>query len=276
MAQPTAFNEASPFAMVRSLAANRSLVWSLAAREIQRSYRGSYLGWLWLLVQPVALLTVYAFVFGVILQARFGSGDESTVDYALNLFIGLIVFHVFSECLNRAPGLIVGNVNYVKKIVFPIEIIAVVTLIAALYRASVSLFVWLAFYWLTNGPPQVTALLAPLILIPLACFAVGTVWIVSALGVYVRDLSQFVGILATATLFLSAIFYPISMVPAGYRSYLYMNPIATMVEQIREVAVAGNLPDPWVLGALMAASLVFAAFGFWWFQMLRRGFADVL
>ncbi|MEQ8857245.1 MAG: ABC transporter permease [Pseudomonadales bacterium] len=268
--------ERSPIALWRSVSNNRSLTFALAKREIQRSYKGSVLGWFWLVAQPLALLSVYAFVFGVVLQARFGTGSDSTIDYSLNLFAGLIVFHVFSECLTRGPGLIVGNVNYVKKIVFPLEVLAIVVVAAATFRAVASFLVWLAFYGLVHGAPSMTVLLVPFAMIPLLGFSLGAAWLLSALGVYIRDLSQIVGIVATATLFLSAIFYPVSMIPEPYRKYLYLNPITGIVEQVRMLAMVGQVPAVDDFLILVAASLVFLGFSFWWFQSLRRGFSDVL
>ena len=267
---------ASPLGMLRSFSANASLIGALTLREVQRSYRGSYLGVLWLVAQPLALLSVYAFVFGYVLQARFGTEGESELSYALSLFAGLMLFNVFSECLTRSPSLIVSNTNYVKKIVFPLEVLSLAILGAALFRALLSFFVWLIFYGIVYGMPKATILFVPLVFLPLSAFSLGISWILSSLGVYVRDLTQIVSVLATATLFLSAIFYPVSRIPDPYRTYMYLNPMTSIVEQMRLVAIHGQFPSAISYLTLAGASLAFLAVAFWWFQVMRRGFSDVL
>ncbi|XOV84240.1 MAG: ABC transporter permease [bacterium] len=255
---------------------NRSLIRSLASREIQKTYKGSYLGFFWLFVQPIAMLCVYGFVFGFVLQARFGIEQESELSYALTLFAGLLCFQVFSECLTRSPTLITSHVNYVKKIVFPVELLAIAILASALFRAVLSFGIWMVFFVSVYGAPHTTIFYAPLVFIPLCAFSIGVAWIFSALGVYIRDLSQLVGVLSTATLFLSAIFYPLSLIPEKYLYLMYFNPMTSIVELLRTVAIRGEHLPLTEYTLLTGISILFMCFGFWLFQSLRRGFSDVL
>ena len=171
------------------------------------------------------MLVVYTFVFSVVFNARWSAGSDSKTEFALVLFAGLIVFNLFAECANRAPGLILANVNYVKKVVFPLEILPWVALGSAMFHAMISLGVWLAAYVLLFGLPHVTALFLPLVFLPLAFFIMGVSWALASLGVYLRDVSQFVGILTTVLMFLSPIFYPVTALPEAYRSFLLLNPL---------------------------------------------------
>jgi lipopolysaccharide transport system permease protein len=222
------------------------------------------------------MLTVYTFVFSVVFKARWGAGSDSKTEFALILFAGLIVFNLFSECILKAPTVILSNVNYVKKVIFPLEILPWVILGSAMFHALISIGVWLVAYMILFGLPHPTALLLPLILLPLPLFIMGLTWALASLGVYLRDVSQFIGIFTTVLMFLSPIFYPTSALPEDYRHLLLLNPLTIVIEQVRDVLFWGRVPD--LLG--YSAGLVGAAFiawlGFSWFQKTRKGFADVL
>ena len=214
--------------------------------------------------------------FSVVFRARWGGGGESKTEFALVLFAGLIVFNLFAECANRAPGLILMNVNYVKKVIFPLEILPWVTLGAALFHAFVSLSVWIVAYCILFGFPHVTVLYLPVVVFPLCLFIVGVSWILASLGVYLRDVSHVVGILTTVLMFLSPIFYPVSALPESYRILLYLNPLMPALEQARDVLFFGNSPNWPVLFGYYAMMSCIAWGGFVWFQKTRKGFADVL
>lgn len=267
---------ASPKEMVVSLWGNRSIAKALVKREVVGRYRGSFMGILWSFFNPVFMLVVYTFVFSVVFKARWNSGGDSKTEFALVLFSGLIVFNLFSECVNRAPGLVLSNANYVKKVVFPLEILPWVALGSAMFHTLVSLGVWLIAYLLFFGLPYVTVLLLPLVFLPLTLFIMGLSWGLASLGVYLRDVSQFIGIVTTALLFISPIFYPGTALPEEYRYLLLLNPLTPAIEQTRDALLWGKVPDMTsLLGYLLSAVLV-AWLGFAWFQKTRKGFADVL
>jgi lipopolysaccharide transport system permease protein len=251
----------------------------LAAREVALRYRGSLGGLGWMVLAPLLLLGVYTFVFAVIFHARWpaaGGGGGSTGEYALVVFSGMLLHGFFAECLTRAPSLILGNVNFVQKTVFPLEVLALAQLLAALVHLAATLAVLLVFQWFIQGPPALTTLLLPLVVAPVALFALGLMWIVGALTVYFRDLAQLVGLLVTALFFLSPVLYPISAVPEFLRPLLYANPLTFAIETVRGLLFAGVLPEPRAYLLYCLAALACAAAGLWGFRVLRDGFADAL
>ncbi|WP_296677879.1 ABC transporter permease [Thiothrix sp. UBA2332] len=266
----------SPIEMLHSLWRNRGLISSLIKREVVGRYRGSFMGILWSFFNPVFMLAVYTFVFSVVFEARWRGGSDSKTEFALILFAGMVVFNLFAECANRSPGLILSNVNYVKKIIFPLEILPVVALGAAAFHLLVSVLVWLLFHVLFFGMPHLTLLLLPFILLPLMLFTLGIAWLLASLGVYLRDVGQIVGVATTALLFLSPIFYPVSALPENYQTLLHFNPLTLVIEQTRQVLISGTMPNIKLWGLYLIGSSTVAWFGFAWFQRTRRGFADVL
>lgn len=267
---------ASPKEMFASVWRNRELIRALTRREIAARYRGSFLGIFWSFFNPIFMLAVYTFVFSVVFQARWNGGTGSKTEFALILYVGMVVFGLFSECVNHAPDLILANVSYVKKVVFPLEILIVVDLGSALFNLLTNLLIWLVFYLVFFGVPPVTLVLFPFILLPLVFMTGGVAWLLAALGVYLRDIGQMIGVVITALMFLTPIFYQASTLPIKYQKLVGINPLAVAVESSRQVMIWGKIPrlESWLL-ALMT-SVLFAWFGFVVFQKLRRGFADVI
>jgi lipopolysaccharide transport system permease protein len=268
---------ANPPMVILGLWRNRGLVWQLTKREVMGRYRGSIMGLAWSFFNPVLMVLVYTFVFSVVFKARWGVGSEaSKANFAVILFAGIIVHRFFAECINRAPGLILSNVNYVKKVVFPLEILPWVSLGSALFDSLVNLAVLLLAQLVINHVVFWTSIFVPLVLLPLIFFAVGFGWFLSALGVYVRDIGQITNVFTMILLFLSPVFYSVSALPQKYQLLLYINPLTVVIEEARKVLIFGSLPDLSALGAATLIALVLATCGFWWFQKSRKGFADVL
>ena len=266
----------APREMMASFWRNRYLIKTSIQREVVGRYRGSFMGILWSFFNPLFMLSVYTFVFSVVFKARWHTGSDSKTEFALILFSGLMVFNLFAECVNRAPGLILSHVNYVKKVIFPLEILPWVSLGGALFHALVSFLVWLIAYMIIFGAPHATILLLPVVVGPLLLFTVGLSWGLAALGVYLRDISQFIGIITTALLFLSPIFYSASSLPEKYQIILQLNPLTLVIEQSRDVLFFGIIPDVKMLLVYYFFSVCAAWLGFAWFQKTRKGFADVL
>ena len=266
----------SPMGIISSLLDHRQLIRAMVKREVLGRYRGSVMGILWSFLHPVLMLAVYTFVFSVVFKARWSGGNESKTEFAVVLFAGMIVFSLFAECINRAPMMIIANVNYVKKVVFPLEILPWISLGSALFHLVISLGVWLIFFAAVNLSVNWTVLLLPLVLFPLMMFTMGLSWFLAALGVYLRDAAQAVGIVTTILMFLSPIFFPVSSLPLEYRPLIYANPLTFIIEQARDVLVWGRMPDWPLLGVYTLAGLIVASLGFAWFQKTRRGFADVI
>lgn len=264
-------------AIVRSLWQNRSLILQMTKRDIVSSYKGSIMGLCWSLITPILMLAVYTFVFTVVFKARWGvGGSESMTDFAVVLFVGLIIHSIFAEIINRAPGLIHENVNFVKKVIFPLEILPVVTLGGALFRGLVSIGVLLTAFVLLNGFIHWTAVFVPLVVFPLLLVALGIAWMLASIGVYLRDIEQAIGIVTTMMLFLAPVFYPISILPEKYQALIMVNPLTFIIEQARQVMLFGKLPNLKGLAIYCVVSLGVAWFGYWWFQKTRKGFADVV
>jgi len=255
----------------------RDLIRQLTWREVVGRYKGSFIGMGWSFIQPLVMLCVYTFVFSVIFRARWGvAADEGKAAFALTLFMGLITFNVFSEVANSAPTLVLGNVNYVKKVVFPLEILPLVRLLSALINALFSLGVLLLGILVVNHSIHWTALLLPLIWLPMIIFTLGCGYFLASLGVFVRDMGTAIGVLTTMLFFLTPIFYPISAVPEQLRIVFRINPLAIFVEDARRVVLWGLFPDwPWFfLGLVLSVAVLI--FGFLWFIKSKKAFADVI
>lgn len=248
----------------------------MVKREVIGRYRGSFLGLLWSFVNPVLMLTIYTFVFGFVFKARWGQENTDKYEFALVLFTGLIVFNLFSECISRAPGLILGNVNYVKKVIFPLEILPWVALGSALFHAGISLGVLFIFLTAIGHGFSWTMLWLPVILLPFLLLIMGLSWLLASIGVFIRDVGQLVGMTLTVLMFMSPIFYPLSALPESVSYYLFLNPLTLVVEQVRNILIWGQQPNWSYLAIYSIIAIVFAWFGLLWFEKTRKGFADVL
>ena len=271
-AQPT-----SLISLGKSIWINRQLIRKLAWREVVERYKGSVLGLFWSFINPVLMLIVYTFVFSIVFQAKWGIGnDENKTSFALILFVGLILHGLLAEVFNRAPNLILNNVNYVKKVIFPLELLPVISLATAFFNSAISIIVLLIASVMVNGYLPWTIIFIPLVILPLATLVLGFAWILAALGVFVRDVSQTIGIITTVMLFMAPVFFPLSAMPEKYHPFILVNPLTFIIEQAREVLIFGRLPNWSGLAVYMLIAFGVAWFGYVWFQKTRKGFADVL
>lgn len=256
----------------------RYLIFQMTKREISQRYRGSALGVLWSFLIPLLMLVVYTFIFSVVFKARWGGEDvqESQIDFAITLFAGLIVFNLFAEIVNRAPTLILSNVNYVKKVIFPLEILPLVSTGGVIFHGFVSILVLLITQILYKGYIPITALYLPLILLPLLLAGLGVSWFLASLTVYVRDVAFITNVLTSILMYMSAVFFSIDALPENYQRYLRLNPLAVIIEQSRNALIFGMPPQIGTLSLLSLLGLGIAIGGYWWFQKTRKGFADVL
>jgi len=271
-AAPVSFNS-----LARSLWCNRQLILQMTKREVVGRYKGSAMGLLWSFLNPVFMLAVYTFVFSVVFKARWGvDGNESKTQFAIVLFVGMIVHSLFAEVLNRAPSLILSNVNYVKKVIFPLEILPVISMGAAIFHSLVSLVVLLIAFVIFNGYLHWTAIFIPLVLLPLVILTLGFAWVLASIGVFLRDVGQTIGIVTTVMMFLSPVFFPVTSMPEAYRPLIMANPLTFIIEQSREVLIWGHTPNWAGLGIYTLAATAVAWSGYAWFQKTKKGFADVL
>lgn len=267
----------SLLSILQSFMRHASLIKQMIWREVMGRYKGSILGIAWSFFNPILMLAVYTFVFSVVFKARWGIGnEEGKTQFAVVLFVGMIVHSLFAEVLNRAPSLILSNINYVKKVVFPLEILPIISMGAALFHTIISIGVLLIAFILFNGFLHWTVIFLPLILLPLVILTLGLAWFLASLGVYVRDIGQTIGVLTMVMMFLAPVFYPISAIPDAIQPVIMANPLTFIIEQAREVVIWGRLP--YFLGLIIytMVAVVIAWLGYSWFQKTRRGFADVL
>ncbi|WP_313463237.1 ABC transporter permease [Pseudomonas nitroreducens] len=267
----------SPRSLLGSLYRNRQLLLDLSWREITSRYKGSVFGILWSMLTPILMLGIYTFIFSEVFQSRWPTLNEgSRSSFALILFSGLIAFNFFSECVGRSPHIICSNPNFVKKVIFPLEILPCVTILSTLFHAMIGLAILFVFELIAFGSIPVTALLLPIAFAPLIFLTLGLTWFLSALGVYLRDIGQTIGIILTGLLFISPIFFPMSSFPERWRGLASLNPLALPIEQIRNVLIFSRGIDTNYLLYYMTASLAIAWLGYAVFQASRKGFADVL
>ncbi len=268
---------AGPAQPLRGLWRHRRLIGQFVRREVQSRHRGSVFGLLWSFLTPLLLLAIYTFVFGVVFRARWPeAGAGHLGDFALVVFCGLIVLNFFAECISRAPGLVVGSPTYVKRVVFPLEILPVVSLGSALVTAGASLAVLLAVRLAAERALPWTVLLAPVVLVPLVLLTLGVAWFLASLGVFVRDINYFVVLLLQALVFMTPIFYPLEAVPEPLRAVLGLNPLHPVVDDLRRVVLWGKLPDWPRLALSCAAGGAMMVLGHAWFMKTRRAFADII
>lgn len=271
----------NPVSMVRNLWRRRRLTWDLAKRELGQQYRGTALGWLWVIVTPLMLLAIYTFAFGVVFNARprrFPNPDEvGMAGYALELFAGLLAFTLLTDVVGKAPRLVIGNRNYVKKVVFPLEVLIPSTMIQAITTMVIGYAVWFLVWGIfIREAPRVTSLWLPVVLVPLVLGTSGVGWVLASLGVFIRDVAQTTTLATRMLFFLTPIFYTVDRLPEAYKKYLYLNPLTLVIEDVRDVLIAGTAPDPIRLGASYAIGALLALGGYAFFMKSKRAFADVI
>jgi lipopolysaccharide transport system permease protein len=270
--------ELNPTRVVSSLWLHRGLIGQMIRREIGQRYRGAHLGMVWSFLVPLMMMAVYTFVFSVVFKARWRTDVDAspTGEFALTLFAGITAFNVFSEVINRAPSLVLSVPNYVKKVVFPLEILPVVALGGALVNgliSSVLVLMGAAVFMHTLSP---TVIFLPLAFLPLMLLSLGLGWFLASLGVYVRDTVQVTGITVQVLFFLSPVFYPVSAVPEKFRPLLLLNPLSTILESFRRCLLWGQMPDWQSLGLCTFGGAVLCMLGYAWFVRTKKGFADVI
>lgn len=255
---------------------HRSLTVGLAKRDVLGRYKGANFGLLWSLISPFLLLCVYTFAFGTVMSSRWPQVEAQQVHFSIILFAGLIVHGLFAECLTRAPSLILANPNFVKRVIFPLDILPWPMILSAMFHTLMNVLVFIALRWALDGQFSWTIVLLPLVLLPMVILILGVSWFLASLGVYLRDIAQVIGVLSMALLFLSSALMPVETVPESYRWIFIANPLTTIIDEARNVMLWGRMPD-WMslLRYLLAASCVMYL-GRAWFGFTRRGFADVL
>jgi lipopolysaccharide transport system permease protein len=265
----------TPFAT--DLWSHRALLWQFTLRNVELRHKGSHLGLIWSFLNPLLMLGLYVFVFGYVFGGSFGVlPDETKVDYALGIFLGLTIFHFASEVLGASPALIVANANFVKKVVFPLEILPAAQVAAAGFHSLIGLgFVILSVQFVGGGLP-VGALWLPVILLPILLMSLGIGWLFSALGVFFRDIGQMMQFLTMALLFSSAVFYSAEKIPEAAWVWLRFNPMLLAIELARDAVLWQRPLNLTHLLYLHGAGLAVCYTGYFTFRRIKGAFADVL
>jgi lipopolysaccharide transport system permease protein len=256
---------------------NWGLVSSLSRREIEARYRGSWLGFLWPVLQPLMLLGVYTFIFSFVFGARWPGIYESDVaGYSIVIFSGLVTFNIFAESVRSCPKLIVSNRTFVQRVVFPLEVLPVVQIVASLVHATIGLIVMIVFMVLSGAPVHLSAMGLPLVWLGFAAFSLGICYVVTALSVFVRDFEPLVAIGITALFFGSAIFYPLERLPDDVEVWARLMPTAAAVDLSRRLLLLGEVPGLDMLVGPGLVSLATLLFGYVSFMKVKGRFADAL
>ncbi len=270
-------NPLNPATLIKQVLKHRHLTWQLTKRQVIGRYKGSYLGIGWSFLYPLLMLVAYTFIFSVVFKARWNmSLEESKVEFALTLFCGLIAYQLFSENVTRAPGLILEHPNYVKKVIFPLEILPLTVLGASLIHSLISVVILLLGTTLLMGKLSASIVYLPLILLPLLLLSLGLSWVLASLGVFIRDLQHLVSVVIQLLLFMSPIFYPVTALPEAFRPWMLANPLSSFIDNFRRVLLWDLAPDWqwWSWGTLLTG--LFALTGYWWFKKTEKAFADVI
>lgn len=272
----SAYQLLDPLSPYRALVRHFALIVQMARRDVDKRYRGSFAGLFWSFFNPLLMLVIYTFVFGVIFRARWDARVVGHFQYAIVLFAGLNISTMFTECANKATTLIEENTSYVKRVVFPLESLSWSTLGAALFHLVISTLALLVLLLVVKHSIPWTVIFFPIVIVCFAPFIAGTIWVLASLGVYLRDIKQVVSILSTALMFLAPILFPMSMIPGKYRILLYMNPLTVIAMASQKILFFGEPPRWDHLALYVIVSSLFAWGAFVWFEKTRKGFADVI
>lgn len=251
------------------------LIFSLTRRELLSRYKGSVLGIFWALITPIVMIAIFTFIFAGIFGARF-SAEGTHWDYSLYLFCGLLPWTMFQETLQQSATTIVSHANLVKRVVFPLETLPVAQALTAVTNQLIGTVVLLVAAIVLGRRPALSVLLLPLLLLPQLLFTLGAAWWLASLGVFIRDITQGIGLVLMAWMYLTPIIYPESLVPERFRTLLNLNPMTPLVRNYRRILLDGSSPD-WIgLAYFSGVALVIFIFGYWWFARSRKSFADVV
>jgi len=263
-----------PFVAV--LVQHRELLWQFTQRNVELRHKGSHLGLVWSVLNPLLMLALYVLVFGYIFSGRFGMPGETRTTYGLAIFLGLTLYHFVAEALSTAPTVVVAQPNFVKKVVFPLEILPAANLGAALVHLLIGLTLVLTGVLLFGDGLSRSALWLPVIILPLVLGCLGMNWLLAALGVFLRDISQLVQFLSLALMFASAVFYPLNKIPPAAWSVMRFNPVLLAIEAARDCVIWHEPVNLTHLAYLYASGLILCIVGHAVFRSLKPAFADVL
>jgi lipopolysaccharide transport system permease protein len=253
-----------------------NLVLELTRRDILGRYRGASFGLLWSLFGPLMILAIYSVAFGQIFKSRWQQDAGEDAAFGIVLFLGIIVHGFFAECFARSPRLMLDNANYVKRVIFPLQVLPWSVALSALFHTAMNMLVFVVLAALVYDRASPLLFLVPVVLAPLVLLTVAVSWVVASLGVYVRDINQATPVVVTALFFLSSAIVPVHTLSPRYQAIFHLNPLTFFIDQVRDVALWGRAPDWSSLGAWMLVAVAALYLAHAWFRTTSKGFADVL
>jgi lipopolysaccharide transport system permease protein len=266
----------SPTKILQGFRSRGSLLKQFTQREIEKRYRGTLLGLFWSFLTPLLMLSVYTLVFGWIFQGSYRHPGETKMQFVLGLFCGTLLWDLMASPIAAAPRLIVQNANFVTKVIFPLEILPIAMIVSNLVHAAIGFVPLLLLLLISQGGISCSALSFVLIFIPVLFYSLGLTWIISALGVFLRDIGAVMPAVITILMFMSAIFFPISAIPEAWRWVIMLNPAAVLISMGRDALVFGVWIDGGLYGIQLALSIIVAMVGYLFFMIVKSDFADVL
>ena len=262
--------------MIKTLKDNKYLLWQLVKKDIEQRYKGSVLGMLWSIIVPILMLVIYTFVFSEIFQAKWDVDTSDKYEFALVLFCGLTAFNMVSEVMNRSANLIASNTNYVKKVIFPLELLPIVITFSALFNCVISYLILIIAKIVLYRNFSITLYQSILIFIPLILISIGVGYILSAISVYLKDVSNVISVLVMVLMYMSPVFFPLSSVPEKYRVICMMNPMTYIIENFRNTMLYGMNINWSFFGISILIAVALSCIGYVVFMRVKEGFADVL
>lgn len=256
---------------------HRDLIKQLCKRDFQARYKGSFLGFFWAILNPLLMLAVYTFVFSVVFKGKWGiEASNNKFEFAIILFSGLSIFSIFTESVNKSPSLLIGNANFVKKVVFPLEVLPIVTVISSLLQSLISFVILIIAVNIFIGFSSWGIILCIFSILPMIMLTLGLSFIISALGVYIKDISYSIIVLTNILVYLTPVFYPLSVVPEFIQRIMYLNPLTPIVENFRNSIVLSQSPFWGSITITLFISYFIMVLGLIIFKKLSSGFADIL
>lgn len=262
--------------MIRTIIKNRYLLGQLTKKDIELKYKDSVLGMLWSVIVPILMIVIYTFVFSVVFRPQWISDTGSKFEFSLIMYCGLVAFNMLSDVMARSSGLIAANANYVKKVIFPLELLSVVITLTALFNSFISLIVLVIAKFILTHTVSVTLPLVVVVYIPLVIFTVGVSLMLSAMSVYLKDIASVISVVITVLMYVSPVFFSLESVPESYRIICEINPMTYMIENFRNVVLYGTMPNWLYLVISFVIAIVMAWLGGTIFRRAKEGFADVL
>jgi len=261
--------------MLAYLYRQRELIRTITWKDFKARYRGSFMGFFWAIFQPLLMMAIYTLVFSTFLSVRFGNSD-SPLTFSVFLLCGLLPWTVFSESLSTAATIIRGNSNLVKRVVFPLEVLPFSSVLTSVIQQTIGFALLLPLAFLVNNGFYWTLLYVPVILLLQILFSTGIAWFWASLCVYIPDLRQLTGLILSAMMFLTPLFYPKDAIPDKIAWISAINPMAYLIEMYRKAFLTGEIIAWREFAILGAIALGLFMAGFFWFNRTKKGFADVL